>query len=192
MEFRRRWFLDVNRDGSKAPYGNSDGTVTLDELDRYLKETLTYVLRQSYTITQKKFIRRKDLIEALTQAGAKSVTLFLDTCYSGGTRGKESLIASARPLFIAAKEDAAAANVTIFAAAANNQLSSSLAQVRHGLFSYYLMKGLEGEAAGADRIITASSLQSYLVARVPGEAAKLGRTQTPQLVGDGSRVISSR
>ncbi|CAA6603784.1 conserved hypothetical protein [Rhodospirillaceae bacterium LM-1] len=136
-------------------------------------------------------LRRKELIDMIVDSGAKSATFFLDTCYSGGTRGKETLVASARPIMVKAKDEAVPANVTILAAAGNDQLSSSLTQAKHGLFSYFLMKGLEGEAAGADRTITAAKLEAYLAARIPQEAAKLGRTQTPQLIGDGSRVIAS-
>jgi len=135
-------------------------------------------------------IRRKELVDAALDAGAASATLFLDTCYSGGTRGKETLVASARPLMLVAKDQQVPPNVTILAAAGNDQLSSSLAAVKHGLFSYFLMKGLEGDAAGTDHTITAAKLESYLVDHIPSEAAKLGRTQTPQLVGDGDRVIS--
>ncbi|WP_173984687.1 caspase family protein [Magnetospirillum sp. SS-4] len=136
-------------------------------------------------------IRRKDLVDGISEAGAASTTLFLDTCYSGGTRGKESLVASARPILVTAKELAAPPNVTILAAAGNDQLSSSLPAAKHGLFSYFLMKGLEGEAAGPDRTITAAKLEAYLAEKITVEAAKLGRAQTPQLIGDGSRVISS-
>ncbi|CAA6603786.1 conserved hypothetical protein [Rhodospirillaceae bacterium LM-1] len=136
-------------------------------------------------------LRRKELIDMIVDSGAKSATFFLDTCYSGGTRGKQTLVASARPIMVKAKDEAVPANVTILAAAGNDQLSSSLTQTKHGLFSYFLMKGLEGEAAGDDRTITAAKLEAYLAARIPQEAAKLGRTQTPQLIGDGSRVIAS-
>ncbi|MDO8605148.1 MAG: caspase family protein [Phaeospirillum sp.] len=136
-------------------------------------------------------LRRKELIDMIVDSGPKSATLFLDTCYSGGTRGKETLISSARPILVAAKEQAVPPNVTILAAAGNDQLSSSLAQAKHGLFSYFLMKGLEGDAAGSDRTITAAKLEAYLSEKIPAEAAKLGRTQTPQLIGDGSRVVSS-
>ncbi len=100
-------------------------------------------------------------------------------------------MAAARPILIAAKEEPVPPNVTILAAAGNDQLSSSLAAAKHGLFSYFLMKGLEGEAAGPDRTITAESLEAYLAASIPSEAAKLGRTQTPQLIGDRNRVLSS-
>jgi hypothetical protein len=142
-------------------------------------------------LLQRSALRRNELIDMIVGSGAKSATLFLDTCYSGGTRGQEALIASARPILITAKEQAIPPNVTILAAAGNDQLSSSLASAKHGLFSYFLMKGLEGEAAGSDHTITAASLEAYLAAKIPSEAAKLGRTQMPQLIGDGSRVLSS-
>lgn len=96
-------------------------------------------------------IRRKELVDAIVGAGAASATLFLDTCYSGGTRSGETLVASARPVLLAAKEEAVPANVTILTAAANDQLSSTLPATGHGLFSYYLMRGLEGEASGGGR-----------------------------------------
>jgi hypothetical protein len=135
-------------------------------------------------------LRRKDLIESMVAAGARSVTLFLDTCYSGGTRGNEMLVQAARPILISVKEPELPSNVTILAASGRDQLSSSLGGARHGLFSYYLMKGLEGEAAGNGRTITAGALESYLLRQVPGEAAKLGRSQVPELTGDASRVLS--
>ena len=60
-----------------------------------------------------------------------------------------------------------------------------MAATKHGLFSYYLMRGLEGEAADANGKITLGQLGAYLQKVVPPEAAKLGRSQTPQLSGDG-------
>ena len=135
-------------------------------------------------------VRRKEIIDTIMSAGAASATLFLDTCYSGGTRGKDTLTALTRPVMITAKEQTVPPNVTILAAAANDQLSSSLVPAKHGLFSYFLMKGLEGNAAGPDHIITAERLEQYLMDHVPAEAAKLGRTQTPQLIGDGGRLVT--
>ena len=136
-------------------------------------------------------LRRKEIIDTIVNAGAASATLFLDTCYSGGTRGKDTLTTLTRPVMIAAKEQPIPPNVTILAAAANDQLSNALAPTKHGLFSYFLMKGLEGEAAGPDRIITAARLEQYLMDHVPTEAAKLGRTQTPQLMGNDGKVVAS-
>ena len=136
-------------------------------------------------------IRRKEIIDAVVNAGAASATFFLDTCYSGGTRGKDMIVMSARPILISAKEEAIPSNVTVFAAAAADQLSSTLEATKHGLFSYYLMRGLEGEAAGGEHTITAAQLEAYLLDHIPAEAAKLGRRQEPQLIGDGNKVLSS-
>jgi ankyrin repeat protein len=136
-------------------------------------------------------IRRREIIDIFADAEAASTTFFIDACYSGGTRTSETLIPSARPILVTAKDEQVPSNVTILAAAANDQLSSSLAPAKHGLFSYFLMKGLEGEAAGGDHTITAAKLEAYFADHIPPEAAKLGRTQTPQLIGDGGRVLSS-
>jgi len=46
--FTEYFLKAMSGDADKAPYGNGDGTVSLDELDRYLKETLSYVVRRSY------------------------------------------------------------------------------------------------------------------------------------------------
>lgn len=135
-------------------------------------------------------LRRKDVTDALVAAGARTVTLFLDTCYSGGTRGNDTLVQAARPILISVKEAGLPPNVTILAAAGRDQLSSSLSGARHGLFSYFLMKGLEGPAANGGRTITTGALEAWLRQQVPGEAAKLGRTQVPELIGDGGRVLA--
>ena len=136
-------------------------------------------------------LRRKELIADLMESGAGSVTLFLDTCYSGATRTGESLLPGARPVLLVAKDEDVPANVTILAAAANDQISSVLEPAKHGLFSYFLMRGLEGEAAGSDHVVTAGTLATYLSNHVAIEAARLGRLQTPQLTGDASRVLSA-
>ncbi len=38
----------MSGEADKAPFGNGDGSVTLDELDRYLGETVTYLARRYY------------------------------------------------------------------------------------------------------------------------------------------------
>ena len=66
------------------------------------------------------------------------------------------LVADARGLRVSAKSDDLPANFTVLSAAANDQISSSLPEAKHGLFSYLLMRGLEGDAdADRDRMITA-------------------------------------
>ena len=132
----------------------------------------------------------KQWLPAMAGAAPSSVTVFLDTCFSGGTRTEDMLVADARGLRVSAKADDLPANFTVLSAAANEQISSSLPETKHGLFSYFLMRGLEGEAdANGDRKITAGELFGYIASNVPREAIRLGRVQNPQLAGDPDRVI---
>ena len=60
----------------------------------------------------------------------------------------------------------------------------------NGLFSYFLMKGLEGDAdTNNDKKITYGELHSYVRSNVTRQAVRLGREQTPQLQGDENRVL---
>ena len=48
-------------------------------------------------------------------------------------------------------------------AAAGDQTAKPLEEAKHGMFSYFLMKGMEGEAdANNDNEITAGELHSYV------------------------------
>ena len=128
----------------------------------------------------------------LSEASPRSVTVFLDTCFSGGTRGNENLVADARPILVTAEDTLAPDRFTVFSASALDETSSSLSEAKHGLFSYFLMKGMEGEAdANADQQITAGELHAYISDNVSRQALRLGRVQTPQLQGDGERVLVS-
>ena len=85
---------------------------------------------------------REEVFAALADAAPKSVTVFLDTCFSGGTRTADMLVADARGLRVSAKSDNLPGNFTVLSAAANDQISSSLPEAKHGLFSYFLIAGL--------------------------------------------------
>jgi hypothetical protein len=135
-------------------------------------------------------LQRSELFDVIAAANPKSATVFLDTCYSGLSRGEETLLASARPILITAKHQAAPKGFTVFSAASGLQISSGLDEAKHGLFSYYLMKGMEGPAdSNGDRAITAGELHAYVRANVKRQAVRLGREQVPELSGDSERVL---
>ena len=133
-------------------------------------------------------IARERLFTDIAGANPRSVTVFLDTCYSGGTRNeKKTLVASLRPIIITAKEQSVPDNFTILSAAKGNQTSQSLEEVKHGLFSYYMMLGMEGGAdTNNDNKITARELHEYLVDKVERQSQF---RQTPELQGDKDRVL---
>ena len=131
-------------------------------------------------------ILRDRLFSDIASANPRSVTVFLDTCYSGTTRGTDMLIAS-RPIAIKALEKSVPDNFTVFTAAAGDQTAKPLEEAKHGMFSYFLMKGMEGEAdQNQDNKITAGELHQYVQANVVQQSSG---SQTPELQGDASRVL---
>jgi hypothetical protein len=138
-------------------------------------------------------INQSELVSALQAANPKSVTLFMDACYSGQIRTGETLLASARPISIQPKASTFPSNFTVLSASAPEQIASSSPDLKHGIFSYYLMKGMEGEAdQNKDGVITVQEMQSYLSDSVGRKAMSLSRTQQPQVVGDQSKVLVAR
>ena len=138
-------------------------------------------------------LSRTKFFDNILKLNPKSVTMFLDTCYSGVSRDEEMLLASARPLRIVAEEQSEIPNnFTIFSASELNQISSGLKEAKHGIFSYYLMKGLEGNAdLNNDKAITNGELLAYMDENVSKKAAELGREQNPSLSGDPNKVLIS-
>ena len=136
-------------------------------------------------------ISRSSLFNEIKNLNPKSVTIFLDACYSGSSRDNEILLADARPVRIVADEqEGIPDNFTIFTASKLNQISSGLKEANHGIFSYYLMKGLEGKAdSNKDKQITNGELLAYMDQNVSQKAAELGRQQNPSLSGNPDQVL---
>ena len=112
---------------------------------------------------------------------------------SGVSRDEQMLLASARPIRIVADEqEGIPDNFTIFSASQLDQISSGLKEANHGIFSYYLMKGMEGNAdINKDKKITNGELLAYMDENVSQKASELGRQQNPSLSGDPDKVLMS-
>ena len=137
-------------------------------------------------------LSRNELFESILKLKPKTVTMFFDTCFSGISRDEKTLLASARPIRITAKEQSdIPENFTIFSASKLNQISSSIDGAKHGIFSYYLMKGLEGKAdLNKDKKLTNNELLTYLRDNVSQKASELGRQQEPMLSGNPEKVLA--
>jgi hypothetical protein len=121
------------------------------------------------------------LYSELSKMNAKSVTVFLDACFSGANRNNEMLLADARPVYLEIDESYTG-NVTVFSAAGGKEISSSWPEKKHGLFSYYLMKGMRGDAdMDNDKNITYGELGDFIKENVSITAGMLDREQTPSL-----------
>ena len=138
-------------------------------------------------------VKQKEIVAALQNAQAKSVTMFIDACYSGQTRNGEVLVAGIKPVSITTEERAYPPEFTVITASAADQFSSASQDLKHGIFSFYLMKAMEGDGdENKDGRITSGELQRYLSDMVGRQAMGLNRTQNTQLFGDADRVLVGR
>ena len=126
--------------------------------------------------------------QSLSGLAAKSVTVFMDACFSGTDREAQEIIKGVRSLALPEMKFPKSL-VPVLASSTSNQISSSYESKRHGLFTYYLLKGLRGAADGADSsrrngAITLSELEAYTKEYVSITAREeLGRSQEPTLTG---------
>lgn len=114
----------------------------------------------------------KEVYAQLGNSGAGRVTVFLDACYTGaeGTR------AGARVY----KEELVPGNLVVFAAADTNQVANPYTQENHGLFTYYLLKGLKEKK-------NYEELYRYVQREVGLRSIDLLSRQTPKVI-PGRRV----
>mgnify|MGYP006412035549 FL=1 len=114
---------------------------------------------------------------------ANSITIYIDACFSGISRDNEMLVEGMRPISIEIEnsfyfQD----NVTISTASTGTQYSSSYPEKAHGLFTYYLLKGLQGEANNNDNILTVGELHKYMNINISKTARNLDLEQTPMFI----------
>ena len=137
-------------------------------------------------------LNRKEIIKIVAGFKPKSVTMFLDTCYSGVSRKGEQLVASARPIRVKVTDDLDIPNnFNIFSASQASQISSSMKKAKQGIFSYYLMKGMEGNAdSNKDRNITNKEMHNYLQNKVSQKALEIySREQLPAFTGSPEKIL---
>lgn len=124
------------------------------------------------------------LYDALGKLPAKRVLVALDSCFSGAG-GRSVIAAGARPLMLRVGTEAAPpANLTVLAAASGDQIGSTYAEQGHGLFTYFLLKGIkEAPVTRPDGSLDVRTLYEYLKPEVEKIARKAyGNEQTPQLI----------
>ena len=109
--------------------------------------------------------------------------LFADACYSGSMKG----LASKDVQTTIKKEwkSASKMNIAVMMSCKGNEISLELPDLRQGVFTYYLIKGLGG-LANADKSsrITIKELYYYVYRRTRAKTASLNHTQTPVLFGN--------
>lgn len=118
-----------------------------------------------------------DFYQRLGAMSAKSVTVFMDACFSGSKR-EEGMLASARGVAIKAKNGLPQGNMVVFSAATGDETAYPNNEEHHGMFTYYLLKKLQ-ETEGD---VTLKDLGDYITTNVRQQSiVKNGKSQTPTI-----------
>lgn len=132
------------------------------------------------------------LYAKLSALKAKRVFVAVDSCFSGAG-GRSILAKGTRPLVT--KVDIGkvpSEKIVSFSASEAEQVSGTIEEQGHGLFTYYLLKGLNGAAQIKGGQVTAKSLYDYLKPEVQNAARRQNRDQTPMLRTSSDVVIRLR
>lgn len=135
------------------------------------------------------------MYDNLASLDAKSVTVILDACFSGGSRPSELYKSESIANQKLVMPDLRAMeqpwldnpNFRVFSSSRGDQTSLGYDLSRSGLFTYYIACGLQGDAdLNADKKITMAELVEFVTAGVNKESVG---TQTPQFYGNKDFVI---
>jgi hypothetical protein len=166
-----------NKEGDKVYLLPTDGRV--EAIDR-----------QGYDLNK--------LFQNLEALEARSVTIFMDACFSGISRSSETIepenLLAMKGVRI--KPDISEPwqidpNFTLFTSSDYDQTSLGFDPSQTGLFTYYLCAGLLGKAdADGDKKITAGELQDYVTSQVSETSVKIRGLQVPQFHGNRDTILA--
>lgn len=114
----------------------------------------------------------------------KRVYVFLDACFSGvASRATDMLTKGSRPgLFHVTQVHPPSSSIISFNATSNGQNSYAHPAKGHGLFTYYLLRGLKGEAdSDDDGWTTMKELYEYARSQITRETRRMGQVQIPSI-----------
>jgi len=130
----------------------------------------------------------------LDRVPSNRMVFFIDSCYSGGVTDTISNIKTISKLPLKAGtnvyEQLSGRGRIVISASQANEVSFEMPKYEHGIFTYYLLKGLRGEAdSNGDSIVTLFEIFPYLSVKVPNgvPAEFVGQnsmfTQNPMFMG---------
>lgn len=133
----------------------------------------------------------------LDALNARSVTVFIDACFSGVSRASETYnienLVSMKGVSIKPKLKQPwldNSNFVVFTSSAFEETSLGFDPSGTGLFTYYLCAGLLGEAdANEDRKITTGELKVYVIENVGETSTKIRGKQTPMFYGNEEIIL---
>ncbi|MCW5907484.1 MAG: caspase family protein [Chitinophagales bacterium] len=127
------------------------------------------------------FSKLENYIQKLAKSRKANVYLILDACHSGFDPYKEGMLGA----YEEAGNKFSSANKLL--SCSGNELAYENDQLKHGVFTYYLVQGMKGYADNpADNNITVSELEAYLKSAVQKETQN---KQTPVITKAGNNEL---
>ena len=180
-KYFEKWLPNnVEKDGTVLVYYSGHGAPDLKSGGAYLVPydgDPAFIAETGYSL--------KRMYEALGKLPAREIIVALDSCFSGAG-GRSVLAEGARPLVLnLQKTFAVAPNMTVLAASGSDQISSTYKEKGHGLFTYFMLKGIKDEdIVKKDGSLAWDDLFAYLKPQVERIARKqFNNEQTPQWIG---------
>jgi hypothetical protein len=180
-KYFEQWLANnVEKDSSVFVYYSGHGAPNVKTGDAYVVPydgDPSFIAQTGYSL--------KRMYDALGKLPAKEIVVALDSCFSGAG-GRSVLAEGARPLVMnLQKSFILSKNMTVLAASSGDQISSTYKEKGHGLFTYYLLKGIKHEdVVNPDGSLAVSDLFTYVKPQVERIARKqYNNEQTPQLIG---------
>ena len=182
-KYFEKWLPNnVEKDSSVFIYYSGHGAPNVKTGDAYLVPydgDPSFIDQTGYPL--------KKLYESLNKLQAKEIIVALDSCFSGAG-GKSVIAKGARPLVMNLEQDIKLSkNMIVMSASSGDQISSTYEEKGHGLFTYFMLKGIK------DGIIELGELFDYLKPHVGRTARKVyNNEQTPQLIAPDKKKVFLR
>ena len=159
-------------------YYGGHGTYDLESNNTYLVPydgNTAFVMGTTYSLER--------LYEKLGNLPVKQVTVVIDSCFSG-VGGRSVIQKNAKAHLGNIKTtQVTSPNLIVFTSSDAKEISSGYMEKRHGLFTYFFLKGLQGEAdSNGDGTISYKEQYKYGKAMVQTEARRNNRDQNPQVL----------
>lgn len=181
QKYFEKWlFNNVEKDGTVFIYYSGHGAPNPKTSDAYLVPydgDPTFIDQTGYSL--------KRMYDVLGKLPAKEIIVTLDSCFSGAG-GRSVLAKGARPLVMDLQSGVVLSkNMTVLSASSGDQISSTYDEKGHGLFTYYMLKGIKNEdVVKKDGALDINELHAYIKPQVERIARKqYNNEQTPQLIG---------
>jgi TRAP-type mannitol/chloroaromatic compound transport system substrate-binding protein len=134
------------------------------------------------------------LLRNLGKLKTRSVTVFIDACFSGDSQAG-TLVKAASGITITPKLPDTMPNMTVITAAQGDQVASWDIDAKHGLFTKYLLDALYGDAdksdyGNGDGKVTLGEVREHLDDQMTRAARRqFGRHQNVWVKGDSEAVL---